>query len=38
MAKKIKKAILTGLAAYAGAKMMGKGLKGDPTLSTDRLL
>ena len=29
MAKKIKKAILAGLAAYAGAKMMGKGLKGN---------
>ena len=29
MAKKLKKAILAGLAAYAGAKMMGKGLKGN---------
>ena len=38
MAKKIKKAILAGLTAYAASKMMGKGLKGDPTLSTDRLL
>ena len=39
MAKKIKKAILAGLATYAASKMMGKGsLKGNKYLSTDRIL
>ena len=39
MAKKIKKAILAGLAAYGASKMMGKGsLKGNKYLSTDRIL
>ena len=39
MAKKLKKAILAGLTAYAASKMMGKGsLKGNKYLSTDRIL
>ena len=35
MAKKLKKAILAGLTAYAASKMMGKGLKGDASKLTE---